>query len=315
MGSEQESQDNLYDFYGLPRSINQSVKWESFDSEKSYIGILDTERHCCYIEEPQFFKSKEKGWTLHSSMMKNIGKWKDYKNWTKDPVRHYAKLHKYCGFAYEKETGWVGQSCTLNVAHNSGQHDEVARNAIQFSGQRGQDEGAKNEGLHQMPRLLWEPLEKQLVKMTKKGQGAACGAVAEAGGELVKAVVKSDLEHQAMDSTKRGGLISNYSCLLIISDKRGKIEGIRYMSPQDGQWKLKPVPVKRGTVVAHLQDGYCKGSEGSVVVIVGKEECLITFGCPLAAFFNFAKIVHGKELIEINWNKNGHPLELKITVK
>lgn len=156
-----------YKIYSLQSNRKSPPQWKEFRSDRSYIGVLDTQENCCYVEQPALFKSKKKGWTLHSSMMEGLGRWEDYQKWLKDPVGYKSALLTYCGFAHEENTGWVGQSCTLNVAHSVSNHSELKK-VCKVAGRSGRDKSAKKQGLHIMTDSLWKPLKKQLDSMTNK---------------------------------------------------------------------------------------------------------------------------------------------------
>ena len=123
------------------------------------------------------------------------------------------------------------------------------------------------------------------------GGAAATDVAKDTVDKGVTAYLESEHAKQSMDATKRGGVMANYSCMVIISDEAGTIDRVTYHPPQDGEWKETPAPVRNGTVCAFLQDGKFVGAEGTVAVTVGLHQCLVRFGCPLVASENYANFL------------------------
>ena len=78
---------------------------------------------------------------------------------------------------------------------------------------------------------------------------ALAGAIVK---EAVGVYAGSEHAKESMDAVKRGGAVANYSCQVIIEDLDGNIERVYYGSPQDGEWKRTPAPIRGGSVSAHL---------------------------------------------------------------
>lgn len=152
-----------YTFKSVKRA-REDLVWSSFEAKKNYIAVIDLGENICYVDDPGLFREDEIG-TLHKKAMAELGLWESYEKWINNPCEHYLDLQRYAGFARQDRI-WKPNSCTLNAAH-SGMSEKIVLEALKGSGRKKGDEFFKEQGLHKMKPLLWNPLKVQLDKMTK----------------------------------------------------------------------------------------------------------------------------------------------------